>query len=187
MAASKHTSAVAPVALPLTYVREILNYDPETGRLSWRNRPVDHFKTAAQQITWNRLYAGKGAGYIDTKGYRRVAIFKIPRHAHRVCWLLYYGTCPDIIDHIDGDPLNNRISNLRAATHSQNMMNRRIHSTNASGYKGVKWDEKEKRWEARIRANGVVFKLGRFKTAEAASAAYQNASIKHHGEFARAK
>jgi hypothetical protein len=90
------------------------------------------------------------------------------------------------IDHIDGDGLNNRKSNLRLATRSENARNRRINKNSTSGLKGASWVESRKRWRAEIRADGKQIHLGYFNTPEAAHAAYVAASEKMHGEFARA-
>lgn len=88
------------------------------------------------------------------------------------------------VDHVDGDPMNNVRSNLRLCTHAENMRNRKIHSNNKSGYKGVYFGDTS--WRAQIRADGKTYRLGRYKTAEEAHAAYQKAASELHGEFARA-
>lgn len=89
------------------------------------------------------------------------------------------------VDHIDGDPTNNVRSNLRLCTHAENMRNRKIHSNNRSGYKGVYFGGTL--WRAQIRANGKTYRLGYHKTPEDAYAAYQKAAAELHGEFARMK
>lgn len=89
----------------------------------------------------------------------------------------------EIVDHDDGNPLNNTRSNLRVATHTQNMQNRKINKNNTSGFKGViPW---RKKWRATIWANGIRHHLGTFKSAEEASEAYGIASENLHGEFGR--
>jgi hypothetical protein len=89
------------------------------------------------------------------------------------------------VDHIDRNGLNNRRSNLRECTFSQNGYNSSIPRTNTSGFKGVSWDVQVKKWQANIRVSGVKKNLGRFSTAEEAYAAYCAAAFKFHGEFAR--
>jgi hypothetical protein len=89
-------------------------------------------------------------------------------------------------DHINGDGLDNRRVNLRIATTSQNQANTGAPATNTSGFKGVSWRERDKKWRAQIRSNGVYWWLGLFDTPEAAHAAYVAASEVLHGEFARA-
>ena len=89
------------------------------------------------------------------------------------------------IDHKDGDRVNNLLSNLRPATHSQNQMNSKAYSNNTSGYKGVTWCKKLKKWQARIQINGIRNHLGYFNTAKEAYAAYCQAAKIYHREFAR--
>lgn len=93
----------------------------------------------------------------------------------------------EIIDHIDGNPLNNRRENLRIVTHAQNMKNRKRGVNNTSGFKGVsnRNDGSSNPWRAKIHVDGMKIELGSFKTAEMAYAAYCNAAIRLHGEFAR--
>jgi hypothetical protein len=90
-----------------------------------------------------------------------------------------------IVDHIDGNGLNNRRGNLRFATHSQNSQNRKLPKNNTSGAKGVYWDKSKNAWRARIWAHGEEFFLGTYASIDAASAAYCDAAKRLHGEFAR--
>jgi hypothetical protein len=90
------------------------------------------------------------------------------------------------VDHIRPmDTLDNRRSNLRLATESQNAMNRRIQSNSETGCKGVSRTAKSGNYRARITINGEVICLGTRKTKKAASALYWEAALKYHGEFAR--
>jgi hypothetical protein len=88
-------------------------------------------------------------------------------------------------DHADGNTLRNVRNNLRDANSIQNSQNRRITSANTSGYKGACWDKSKGKWIACIRVNKRQITLGRFPTRELAHAAYQEAALKYHGEFAR--
>lgn len=87
------------------------------------------------------------------------------------------------VDHIDGDGLNNQRSNLRICTSDQNTKNQRLRITNKSGYKGVCWDKRNKKWFASITHNRKQFNLGYFDDPKSAHEAYCAAAIRLHGEF----
>lgn len=135
-------------------------YDPETGKL-WRE-----------------------AGCSDGRGYRHVQ-FRGQRHLeHRVAWFLYYGEWPNLfVDHINGNPSDNRITNLRLATCTENQQNRGKSKNNTTGFKGV--SRHRDGWQALISVSGKNKFLGRFATREEAAAVYNKAALHHHGEFAR--
>jgi hypothetical protein len=106
---------------------------------------------------------------------------------HRIVWLYVYGEWPEHeVDHEDVDPSNNRIGNLRAATSSQNKMNRRKQSNNSSGVKGVHFNKEKKLWQASICVERNQIHLGYFKSKDDAAAKYKEAAEILHGEFAKA-
>lgn len=122
---------------PQSYLQECLTYDETTGRLTWKARPPSHFKDAQLGASWvaniqNSKFAGKPA-----KGHLRGSINGQRVYAHRVIWKLVYGTEPDVIDHIDGDPGNNVLTNLRSGTSRDNSRNMRVSKANTSGVTGV--------------------------------------------------
>lgn len=90
-----------------------------------------------------------------------------------------------VVDHIDGNPLNNRKSNLRICTRPENSRNQRIRNDNTSKYKGVSLDKSRKKWLGYIGVNGKKTYLGSYNTKEDAAKAYNEAAIKYHGEFAK--
>jgi HNH endonuclease/AP2 domain len=157
--------------LTAAYLREILHYNPDTEIWTWRV-----LKGTAQ--------AGDVAGSINKRGYTNIQIVGRLYQAHRLAFLYMTGKWPsDQIDHVNIKPSDNRWSNLREATNSQNQANKHAPSTNTSGYKGVSWHRGDKKWQARIGRNRCH--LGYFNTAEVAAAAYEQAAKVLHGEFAR--
>lgn len=93
---------------------------------------------------------------------------------------------PEVItDHINGDGLDNRKTNIRACSNMENMRNRKVGKNNTSGVKGVYWAKKDNRWRARIKLNGRFISLGHFSDKKEAAKAYDDAAKQYYGEFAR--
>ena len=111
---------------------------------------------------------------------------KSPLLAHRIAWALMYGEFPDgQLDHINGEPSDNRITNLRLATESQNKANRRRSKRNSTGFKGVSFRKRDHIYSAQIRKDKKTMWLGSYKSPEEAHRAYAKAAKEMHGEFAR--
>ncbi len=89
------------------------------------------------------------------------------------------------VDHINGNPLDNRKSNLRVTTHQQNGFNRKISKNNTSGYKGVSFDKRRNKYVANIKVNYKIIYLGGYETAKEAAIAYNEAAKIHFGEYAK--
>lgn len=89
-------------------------------------------------------------------------------------------------DHINRNRLDNRKSNLRICTHTENMRNQTKHKNNKSGFKGVYWHPGCGCYKAQIKHHGVIIQLGGFQFPEDAHAAYVKAALKYHGDFALA-
>jgi hypothetical protein len=172
-------------------VRNVLKYDADTGLLFWLERGPDMFsefscnpKRAAK--AFNTRYAGKVALTSKcNRGYARGKIFMQNAYAHRVAWCIYYGKWPDFeVDHINQNKSDNRISNLRAASPSQNRCNRGAQKNSKSGVKGVFPSVTKGKWIARIRVNGVQIHLGTFPDVISAKREYDSYAKTLHGEFA---
>lgn len=117
-------------------------------------------------------------------GYRWVKIDKQRYAVHRIIFFMTHGFCPELIDHIDGNGLNNKPSNLRAATLSENKCNQKIYKNNTSGVKGVYWCRPKNGWVAQIGINNRRRTLGQFKTKDLAEEFIDLARSMLHGEFA---
>ena len=152
-------------------LRELLDYDPETGIFRWR---------AARGAT-----KPGAAGCPNKRGYLRICIDYKLYYCHRLAWLYVHGEWPREIDHRDLDKSNNRIGNLRVATRTQNNANMAKKRDNTSGLKGAYFDKRKARWGAGLKVNKRFKFLGYFATKEQAHAAYARAATIHHGEFAR--
>lgn len=167
------------MSLTAEYVSLILEYDQLTGVFKWKYR-------ADATSRWNGRYSGKNAGSIGSTGHVRICINDKMYLAHRLAWLMIHGVWPaNEIDHINGEPSDNRLVNLREATRQENQQNRRRHCSNKSGLKGIYKNKIGTTWAATIYWFGRKIHVGNFPTAEAAHAAYCAAARNHYGEFAR--
>lgn len=169
---------------PRALLRELLRYDAVTGQFTWLPRPREMFVSDNAFRTWNSRYVGKVAGSVRPAGHLAVAVGHTQYRAHRLVWLYVHGDpVPDVIDHVDGNKLNNRFTNLRAATKLQNGANSTIRKNNTTGIKGVgRW---KGFYRARIMFEGKDINLGYFKTLEDAAKARFEAASRLHGSFAR--
>jgi hypothetical protein len=161
--------------IPLDTIRDRLKYDPETGAFT-RIRKMN-----------NRTKVGEVAGSISAGGRVVLEIDGSQFYAHRVAWELHYGPVPYgmMLDHIDGNPLNNRLDNLRVCSRTTNAQNqRRAHSRNTTGVLGVSRAISHGRWRgkfyAHIRVEGKLIHLGTFDTRELAGEAYIKAKRQYH-------
>jgi hypothetical protein len=176
------------------FVRECLDYDPDTGVFRWRERPPSHFlngEFGRGWRSWNAKWADKPAGakHWGARGkiYWTIRLASTPILAHRLAWLVIHGDPGDWeIDHIDGDPMNNRIVNLRLATRHEQRANARLYSRGTvTGVKGVTPNGRSNGYDARITVNRKTHYIGHFATIEEAAEARRKAAVELHGEFHR--
>lgn len=154
---------------------ELLDYEPSTGLFVWRVQ-----RNGAANI-------GDTAGRVESKGYRQIGIDGVRYMAHRLVWLLHHGAFPDkgmVIDHVNGDKLDNRIENLRRVSFKHNLwLARKVRAGSKSCLLGVSYkkDSRAKPWQATIYRDGKSNYLGLYATAEEAHAAYMKAKGEYRG------
>lgn len=159
--------------LTAVMLRSFLDYDPDTGVFKWKH-----------QGTGRRpdLIAGR----VNSHGQHQICIDYRKYYSSRLAWLYVHGEWPrGLMDHKNGDPLDNRLANLRVATYADNARNRKRMVNNKSGYKGI-YQDSANRWRAQIKINNVQKVLGWFDNPSDAHKAYMDAANCHFGEFARA-
>jgi hypothetical protein len=157
--------------LTVDLLNHLFEYDKETGNLIWK-------------IQQRGIRKGSIAGSVKSHGYLCVGINYKSYRAHRLIFLMHKGYLPKTIDHINGDKLDNRIENLRAATVGQNQHNRKTNANNTSGYKGVSWNKGCNKWLSQIKLEGKRIHLGYFDNVEEAAEVMRKAREELHGDFA---
>jgi hypothetical protein len=149
-------------------IKKYLRYDAETGKIFWKLNKGSTGKAGNEA-------GGQNCGYI------RIKLNRKSYKAHRIAWLLTYGSWPeDQIDHINGNGLDNRLENLRAVSSGENLRNQKIPKNNTSGTIGVSFNKREQYYLASIQINGKSKYLGVFKNKEEAIAARAAANIKYN-------
>ena len=176
--------AKKPVPSP-EVLRQLLRYEPETGKLFWRERGpewfTDGFRTAQHNCKlWNVRYANKEAFSASSHGYRVGRILDQLMPAHRVVWAISKGEWPrHEIDHINGVKADNRLSNLRDVTTAENGRNKCLRSNNTSGHVGVSWSTAEQKWKVLCWKAGKPIPIGTFADLDEAVAARKEAEVMH--------
>lgn len=173
-------------------LNRLFSYSPETGDLT-HNIRTPEFMTGSDAsskrnacASWNGRYAGTAAfSYKDKRGYFHGKVLGKNYQAHRVIWKMFYGFEPDNIDHINGNPSDNRIRNLRNCSVAENCRNYAKTKKGSSAYRGVCWVKRDKKWAASIsNGNGGKISLGHYAKERDAAMAYDAAAKESHGDFA---
>ena len=155
-----------------TRLMERLEYNPLTGIFTWK-------------VASGRRPEGSVAGS-NFGGYTHIRIDNKRYSAHHLAWLYTHGAFPkDLLDHINGNPLDNRIANIREADHRQNAGNVNLSQRNHSGARGVSWFKRDQKWRVRLTRNGKDCHIGLFETKQEAIDAYAEAAKEFFGEFVR--
>lgn len=145
-------------------IKQVLRYEPDTGNFF---RLFKKFERPCSSQ--------------DKNGYIRIDIDGRNCSAHRLAWIYVYGEISDLcIDHINRIKSDNRISNLRLVTRSENQQNKTVEKNTVSGVKGVCWSKSDSKWMAQIAHQGKHIHLGRFKSASEAEVAYSRAASELH-------
>jgi len=151
-------------------VMERLSYDSRTGIFKWKSRAASH------------VLKGSKAGSVDKRsGYVRIKLLGRKYRAHRLAWLIVYGSFPpEQIDHINGVRHDNRIINLRAVTNAENSRNKSLCISNKSGHIGIHYNKRMNKWTAAIGTNYKQVHLGSFENKEDAIEARRIAEINYN-------
>lgn len=149
-------------------LKQLFDYDPDTGNLYRKSNGA-----IAGHDKWKRRAAGHDKEMASGKRYRYVKVKQRAYHAARLIWIIVYGLIPRgmCVDHIDQNPLNNKLSNLRLVTPAENARNRPLRADNTTGCTGVFRYKKYNNWVAKFRVNGKDVHIGYFDTFEEAKAA----------------
>jgi hypothetical protein len=153
-------------------LKDRLSYDPETGDFYWKPGKC--------------LIAPESKAGTVKNGYIAISISRANFFAHRLAWLYMTGDWPEeYVDHINGNGLDNRWINLRAATRSQNQHNGPLRANNKSGYKNVCWDKRNRKWVVKVCKDKKVYEGGLFTDLEKAALAAEALRNQLHGDFVR--
>ena len=172
-------------------LKELIEYDAQTGVVTWKRRDRHWFKSDLSMRKWNTRNSGMVAGSLKPGGYIYISILKTHILAHRAIWLLVYGVLPDLqVDHINGNKDDNRLCNLRMVTAEENRRNMRLMATNKTGFSCVTYSAKYSKYIATISDKNKPIHLGTFEKKEDAIRARKDAEEKYgyhenHGRFVR--
>lgn len=166
---SSEDRVMASKALPSPEVlRQLLRYEPETGKLFWKERTAESFAYKSEKTVawWAKKFAGReGFTHLSKRGYLVSNIGGRTIAAHRAAWAITHGEYPSgQIDHINGNRTDNRLENLRDVVQAENARNSAMSRMNTSGVQGVYLHKQTGKWCAQIRAFGKQVGLGLFQS-----------------------
>jgi hypothetical protein len=167
-------------------LNKLFSYDAVTGKIAWKERGVEQFNGAKTGTDigsadwamrhWNKRFAGKEAGCLNTFGYTFVRLAGVAYVGHRIVWAMHHGITPaDEIDHINHDRADNRLCNLRVVTRTENLRNRTAGKVSKYGVPGIR-RLPGGNYQARINDGTTI---GTFPTLDDAIAARREAEREH--------
>lgn len=162
-----------------TDLDKALRYDRDSGILFWKKRDISEFKNEHDMNCMNTKFHGKPAGSINNKGYLIIHFSSGHILSHRAIFIMEYGYEPKLIDHIDGNRINNKIDNLREVDYIGNSKNKGISKRNKTGHLGVCWHKTKKKYQSNIRVNWKLIHLGTFSDIKDAIKARKEAEEKY--------
>lgn len=154
-------------------LKELLLYDPDAGQFIWL-------------VNKGTAKAGDVVGAYSKQPYLEVHLDGKKYLGHRLIWLYVFGYLPDkLIDHEDGNSRNNKFTNLREASTSQNALNKKLNANNTSGVKGVSFRKDRKKYAVTFIVDGKSKSFGHYEDLELAELVANEARNKYHGQYAR--
>ena len=153
-----------------------------------KDKLIELFVYDNGELRWKKSRQGVSAGAIvgcdNGFGYKTTKIDGVRYRVHRLIFMMFHGFMPETVDHIDGNPLNNRIENLREATRSQNQQNRTKPKTGKNHVKNVYFDKSSAKWRVSFKLNGKQRSFGSYEDLELAELVAIETRNKLHGAFA---